>query len=67
MEVAPAGILLLFCDRHQLVAGVCGALGTTAGGELAQLTQFGGLPGLFALSAWCVSCFVAFSFCTRAT
>ncbi|GAP93809.1 major facilitator superfamily MFS_1 [Leptolyngbya sp. NIES-2104] len=32
------------------VAGVSGALGTTAGGFLAQLVQYGGLPGLFALS-----------------
>jgi len=32
------------------IAGVSGALGTTAGGFLAQLAQYGGLPGLFALS-----------------
>ncbi|MGG6282427.1 MFS transporter [Leptolyngbya sp. AN03gr2] len=32
------------------VAGVSGALGTTAGGFLAQFVQYGGLPGLFALS-----------------
>ncbi len=32
------------------IAGVSGALGTTAGGFLAQLVQYGGLPGLFALS-----------------
>lgn len=33
------------------VAGVSGALGTTAGGFLAELADYGGLPGLFALSA----------------
>lgn len=32
------------------IAGVSGALGTTAGGFLAQLANYGGLPGLFALS-----------------
>ncbi len=34
-----------------LVAGVSGALGTTAGGFLAELADYGGIPGLFALSA----------------
>lgn len=33
------------------IAGVSGALGTTAGGFLAELANYGGLPGLFALSA----------------
>lgn len=33
------------------VAGVSGALGTTAGGFLAELADYGGIPGLFALSA----------------
>jgi MFS family permease len=32
------------------IAGVSGALGTTAGGFLAQFVQYGGLPTLFALS-----------------
>jgi MFS family permease len=33
------------------VAGVTGALGTTAGGFLAQMDGFGGLPTVFAISA----------------
>ncbi|HEY9598896.1 MAG TPA: MFS transporter [Cyanophyceae cyanobacterium] len=33
------------------VSGLCGALGTMAGGVLAQFPVLGGLPGLFALSA----------------
>jgi MFS family permease len=33
------------------IAGVSGALGTTAGGFLAQFTNYGGLLGLFLLSA----------------
>lgn len=33
------------------ITGVSGALGTTTGGFLAQVTSLGGLPGLFALSA----------------
>ena len=33
------------------IAGVSGALGTTAGGYLAQFTNYGGLPGMFALSS----------------
>lgn len=33
------------------VAGICGALGATAGGILAQLSFLGGLRGLFVLSA----------------
>lgn len=32
------------------IAGVSGALGTTVGGVLAQFADYGGLPGLFALS-----------------
>jgi len=32
-------------------AGVGGAMGTTAGGFLAEFTNYGGIPGLFALSA----------------
>ncbi|MDX2215814.1 MAG: MFS transporter [Oculatellaceae cyanobacterium bins.114] len=33
------------------IAGVSGALGTTVGGYLAQFADYGGLPGLFALSS----------------
>jgi MFS family permease len=32
------------------MAGVSGALGTTAGGFLAEFSEYGGIPGLFALS-----------------
>lgn len=33
------------------VAGISGALGTSVGGFLAEFTDYGGIPGLFALSA----------------
>ena len=33
------------------IAGVSGALGTTVGGYLAQFANYGGIPGLFALSS----------------
>jgi MFS family permease len=33
------------------VAGVCGAIGTTVGGLLTQFADYGGIPGLFALSS----------------
>lgn len=33
------------------IAGLSGALGTTAGGFLAEFADYGGIPGLFALSA----------------
>ena len=33
------------------IAGVSGALGTTVGGYLAQFADYGGIPGLFALSS----------------
>lgn len=32
------------------IAGVCGALGTTVGGLLLEYANYGGIPGLFALS-----------------
>lgn len=32
------------------ISGVCGALGTTAGGWLVESAHYGGMPGLFALS-----------------
>jgi len=51
MEVAPVEHPSSYFAIAAAVAGVCGAVGTTAGGFLAQLTHFGGLPGLFALSA----------------
>ena len=33
------------------IAGISGALGTTVGGFLAEFADYGGIPGLFALSA----------------
>ena len=51
MEIAPVEHPSSYFAIAAAVAGVCGALGTTVGGILSQLTYFGGLPGLFALSA----------------
>lgn len=51
MEIAPVEHPSSYFAIAAAVAGVCGASGTTVGGFLAQLTHFGGLPGLFALSA----------------
>jgi MFS family permease len=51
MEVAPIEHPSTYFAFAAAVAGVCGAVGTTVGGFLAQLPHFGGLPGLFALSA----------------
>ena len=51
MEIAPLDRPSKYFAIAAAVAGVCGGLGTTAGGFLAQLNIIGGLPGLFALSA----------------
>ena len=51
MELAPAERPSGYFAIAAAVAGVCGGLGTTTGGFLAQLNHIGGLPGLFALSA----------------
>lgn len=51
MEVAPMDHPSSYFAVAAAVAGVCGALGTTAGGFLSELPYIGGLPGLFALSA----------------
>lgn len=51
MEMAPLKHPSTYFAIASAVAGVCGALGTTAGGFLAQLADVGGLPGLFALSS----------------
>jgi len=48
MEVAPLEHPSTYAIAAA-VAGVCGALGTTAGGIIAQVAHLGGLPGLFAL------------------
>jgi MFS family permease len=52
MEVAPREHPSGYFAVAAAVAGVCGALGTTAGGFLSEeIPVIGGLPGLFALSA----------------
>lgn len=51
MEIAPQRQPSTYFATAAAVAGVCGALGTTTGGFLAQLPYLGGLGGLFALSA----------------
>ena len=51
MDVAPARNQASYFAIAAAVSGVCGALGTTAGGFLAQFADYGGLPGLFALSS----------------
>jgi MFS family permease len=51
MEVAPVERPAKYFATAAAVAGVCGGLGTTAGGFLVQLDLIGGLPGLFALSS----------------
>lgn len=51
MEVAATEHPSTYFAVAGAVAGICGALGTTAGGFLAEVNYFGGLPGLFALSA----------------
>ncbi len=50
MEVAPIEHPSTYFAIAAAVAGVCGALGTTAGGIMAQSAHIGGLPGLFVLS-----------------
>lgn len=51
MEMAPLNRPSQYFAIAAAVTGVCGGLGSTAGGFLAQLDIIGGLPGLFALSA----------------
>ncbi len=51
MELAPTEHPSTYFAVAAAVAGVCGALGTTAGSFLAEGTFFGGLLGLFAFSA----------------
>ncbi|MBD1825569.1 MFS transporter [Cyanobacteria bacterium FACHB-DQ100] len=50
LGIAPVRNQSTYFALAAAIAGVSGALGTTAGGFLAQLVQYGGLPGLFALS-----------------
>jgi MFS family permease len=51
MGVAPLLHQSLYFAIAAAVPGVTGAMGITAGGFLATLTDLGGLPGVFALSA----------------
>lgn len=51
MEVAPREHPSTYFAVAAAVAGVCGALGTTAGGFFSEIPALGGLQGLFALSA----------------
>lgn len=51
MDVAPTRNQASYFAIAAAVAGVSGAIGTTAGGFLAQFADYGGLPGLFALSS----------------
>jgi MFS family permease len=51
LGVAPVQNQATYFAVAAAVAGVSGALGTTAGGFLAELTDFGGISTLFALSA----------------
>lgn len=51
MEIAPSQHHSTYFAIAAAVAGVSGALGTTAGGLLAEFADYGGLPGLFALSS----------------
>ncbi|MBD2090744.1 MFS transporter [Microcoleus sp. FACHB-1515] len=49
--VAPTRNQASFFAIAAAVAGVSGAIGTTTGGLLTQFANYGGLPGLFALSS----------------
>lgn len=51
LSIAPVRHHATYFAIAAAVAGVSGALGTTAGGLLAQFADYGGLPGLFALSS----------------
>lgn len=51
MELASVDRPSKYFASAAAIAGICGALGTTAGGFLAQINYIGGLPGLFAFSS----------------
>lgn len=51
LGVAPAQQQATYFATAAAVAGISGALGTTVGGFLAEFRDYGGIPGLFALSA----------------
>jgi MFS family permease len=50
LSIAPVKNQATYFAIAAATAGVSGALGTTAGGLLAELANYGGLPGLFVLS-----------------
>jgi MFS family permease len=50
MDVVPQRNQASYFAIAAAVSGVAGAIGTTAGGFLAQFADYGGLPGLFVLS-----------------
>ncbi len=51
LDIAPVAHQSKYFAAAAAIAGVSGALGTTVGGFLAELADYGGLPGLFALSS----------------
>ena len=51
LGIAPVKHQAAYFAVAAAIAGVSGALGTTAGGYLAQFANYGGIPGLFALSS----------------
>ncbi|MGL5871981.1 MAG: MFS transporter [Xenococcaceae cyanobacterium] len=51
MAIAPTNKPSSYFAIAAAVGGLSGALGTTTGGILAQSVYFGGIPGLFAISA----------------
>lgn len=51
LGVAPVGNQAAYFAIAAAVSGGCGALGTTAGGFWVEYANYGGIPGLFALSA----------------
>lgn len=50
LGVAPVRNQASYFAIAAAISGVCGALGTTAGGLLVEYANYGGIPGLFALS-----------------
>ena len=51
LDIAPVAHQSKYFAVAAAIAGVSGALGTTVGGFLAESADYGGLPGLFALSS----------------
>jgi MFS family permease len=51
LGVAPVPQQATYFAIAAAIAGISGAVGTTVGGFLAEFANYGGIPGLFALSA----------------